>query len=420
MDLHSYKPIDDLNLVNNDAAIEKSSQDLGISKYVHATASNEMKTDSLEVDLMYEELENRERDDNYGLQKMLEKEKNERALHDALQNKNASQFTLDVEKEKMALEEALNNEKSSTAALEKSLAKEKSVNADLEKKLNQKREDNAVLHKSLRKKKDTISILEAKLAEEQSHFAKFHQKVKVQLCSDKEAMKQLKKNLEQSEQKLKEKSETYYQQTQEKESKIQQLQDCIIKLQERALNQNSCNIQVQKLEQEITAKNQSLISLNTKVNQMSTDLAEEKNKNLSLQVNITAVQSQLQKAEREITNLTHKNMERFKENQETKLSYASEKTAVTQLQERLENETKNKTALMAHVQSLVDVIKSKDELLCFVVQITLPLSLKCPSSCGKCGETSTLHEIEIFTPGLKVHRDARQDTVSHSNSQESR
>ncbi|KAM7388983.1 hypothetical protein PAMP_022984 [Pampus punctatissimus] len=34
----------------------------------------------------------------------------------------------------------------------------------------------------------------------------------------------------------------------------------------------------------------------------------------------------------------------------------------------------------------------------------------CPSSCGKCRETSTLHETERFTPGLKVHRDARQDT----------
>ncbi|KAM7388987.1 hypothetical protein PAMP_022988 [Pampus punctatissimus] len=364
MDFNSCNPIDDLDLLNTDEAIEnfsyESSQDLEDPKYVDSTAADKMMNDSHGVDFLYEELE-RHREEMATLMEMLEKERTDN---------NGLQEMLKKERENNnGLQEMLEKEREDKAAVQEMLEKEREDKAAVQEMLEKERKDNNGLRKMQEKERD-------KLGEEQSRFAKIHQKVEVQLCSDKEAMKQLKKNLEQSEQKLKEKTESYHQLTQEKERKIQQLQDSIIEVQEKVLNQNSCNIQVLKLEREITAKDQRLISLNTKVNQMSTDLAEEKNKNLSLQVNITAVQSQLQKAERQITDLTHKNMERFKEIQETKLSYVSEKTAVTQLQERLENEKKDKTALMVHVQSLVDIIKTKDELLCLKDQGNKQLTSK--------------------------------------------
>ncbi|KAK9517183.1 hypothetical protein VZT92_025070 [Zoarces viviparus] len=186
----------------------------------------------------------------------------------------------------MALEEALRNEKSSTATLEKALAHEKSATATHEKTLNKKKGDNAGLQKSQLKKTTAISDLQATLVAKQLNSAKVQLEVET-LASELKSCEKVKKqrrDLAHCNRKLQEHVETNDKLALEKNKEIQELQDRIIELQKRHLCMNASQIQVQKLKQEVRAKDQQLLSLKTKAKQPSADLVEEQNRSMSRQL----------------------------------------------------------------------------------------------------------------------------------------
>nr|XP_046230923.1 myosin-2 heavy chain, non muscle-like [Scatophagus argus] len=313
-----------------------------------------------------EEALEEERRAKTALEEVLEEERrNKTALEEALEEERRAKTALEeaLEEErrnKTALEEALEEERRNKTALEEVVEEGRRTKTALEKSLKDKRKAEVALKETLEKEVRAKAALEEALANaekataEQKKFWEQERKLKDSLCVEMEFMKAQVADLQESQKEyqqqkaklkntitkrtvdleegkkvieklkndLEESSNRHKKEAAQREEvlyvKIKELEECLHEKQEESQEKEnkiqSLYSNIQTLQSDSKAKDDTISSLQETADQRALDLKEEKTKNCLLQRDYEAAVSQQNKDAGQLNHLTQENQQLISEN----------------------------------------------------------------------------------------------------------